>query len=79
MGDRHQLRGRWANEFQIFKPKENSTETFPVFTSHLRSRTILTPTQKDLSVMARRISGDSRVPKGKRRALPMGERQAVEA
>lgn len=72
-------RVRIANEFQIFKPKENLTENLLVFTLHLRSRTILIPTQKDLSFMVRSISGDSRVQKGKGRVLPMGERHGTEA
>lgn len=55
------------------------TENLLVFTLHLRSRTILIPTQKDLSFMVRSISGDSRVQKGKGRVLPMGERHGTEA
>lgn len=46
-------RVRGANEFQIFKPKENLRENLPMITLHLRSRTILISTQKALSFLSR--------------------------
>lgn len=57
---------RGANEFQIFKPKENLTENFPVFTLHLKSRPLIL-TQKDLSFMVSKISEDREVQRGKGR------------
>lgn len=70
-------RVRGANEFQIFKPKENLRENLPMITLHLRSRTILISTQKALSFLSRasqETEGSKKKGKGATRGRKMCHR-----